>query len=156
MDILKRSNINFSGLLYGKIGVHKTKPILCCPHGDAKFIKFINKIAENGQEQNALTTINVSFSDKGLNKIIIETDNLPKLNLLEKILYNANKLQIKALKMRKEGKISSFVYQLNELEYKNLKENYLFISNKQLNKFAEIIKKYSPQEVQIFLASFFK
>ena len=37
----------FEGLLYGRMGHHLTKKIICCPHGDAKFVRFVNKIAHN-------------------------------------------------------------------------------------------------------------
>ena len=99
--------------------------------------------------------IKISYSDKGLKKIFIETEELPKINIFEKIFFNATKIQSKALKMRQKGVISSFIYQFNELEFKHLKEDYLFITKKQLNKFSEIIKKNSPKNIQEFLDEFF-
>ena len=149
---INKCNPQFCGLLYGKIGNHKTKPILCCPNGDAKFVKFINKL---GNDESFSNKIKISYSDKGLKKIFIETEELPKINIFEKIFFNATKIQSKALKMRQKGVISSFIYQFNELEFKHLKEDYLFITKKQLNKFSEIIKKNSPKNIQEFLDEFF-
>lgn len=149
---INKYNPQFSGLLYGKIGNHTTKPILCCPNGDAKFVKFINKLCNDESSSNK---IKISYSDKGLKKIFIETAELPKINIFEKIFFNTNKIQSKALKMREKGVISSFIYQFNELEFKHLKEEYLFITQKQLNKFSEFIKNNSPKEFQKFLEEFF-
>lgn len=150
---INKYNPQFSGLLYGKIGNHKTKPILCCPNGDAKFVKFINKL---GNEESLSNKIKISYSDKGLKKIFIETKEFPNVNIFEKIFFNATKIQSKALKMRQKGVISSFIYQFNELEFKHLKENYLFITKKQLNKFSEIIKNNSSENMKKFLNEFFK
>lgn len=152
MKTVGNNTTNFTGLLYGKIGNHTTKPILCCPHGDAKFVRFINKISETKTHN----PIKIEFSDQGLTKLIVETEDFPKLNFMEKLLYNTNKLQTKALKMRKNGIIQRFIYQLNELEFKNLKEDYLFISKKQINKFIKVIKNHTPQDKLNFIEKFFK
>ena len=41
------SNVSFKGVLYGKTGNHLTKGIIYCPHGDNKFVRFVNSIGEN-------------------------------------------------------------------------------------------------------------
>lgn len=98
--------------------------------------------------------IKVSCSSDGLDKIIIETDRIPELNLLEKILYRVDKMQKKAVKLRKEGKIQKFIFKLNELEYMNLRKNYPFITNKELKQFGKNIKAAAPDELQDFLKKF--
>lgn len=150
--IINKDNTQFCGSLYGKIGNHKTKAIHCCPNGDAKFVKFINKL---GKDSSFSNKIKISYSNEGLKKILIETEEIPKINIFEKVFFNTDKAQGKALKLRRKGVISSFIYQLNELEFKHLKDDYLFISQKQLNKFSELIKNNSPKSLQNFLKEFF-
>ena len=41
-----QNNINFKGLLYGKNLLHVTEPVLCCHHGDAKFVRMFNNSAK--------------------------------------------------------------------------------------------------------------
>lgn len=149
---INKHNTPFCGSLYGKIGKHNTKAIHCCPHGDAKFVKFINKL---GQDSSFSNKIKISYSNEGLKKILIETEEIPKVNVFEKFFFNTDKMQEKALKLRQKGIISSFIYQLNELEFRHLKDDYLFISKKQLNKFSELIRNNSPQNIQDFLTEFF-
>lgn len=141
----------FEGLLYGRMGHHLTKKIICCPHGDAKFVRFVNKIAHNNSN-----AIKVSYSENGLDKLIVETKEIPKLNFLEMIFSIVSKAQLKALRMRKQGKIESFIYQINEIEYDSLKKDYPFIGKKQLTKFAENVKSSAPDEAQNFLKKFFR
>lgn len=147
------NNTSFSGILYGKMGTHLTKGIVCCPHGDGKFVRFINSVCKSAPPPNC--RLKVSCVSDGLDKIIIETDEIPKLNFLEKIFYRVDKSQKKAVKLRKEGKIQNFVYKLNELEYLNLRKSYPFITTKQLKKFGENIKSAAPEELQEFLNKFF-
>lgn len=64
-------------------------------------------------------------------------------------------MQNKAIKWRKEGKIDSFVFKLNELEYKNLRDDYPYLPKKQLRKFANFVKSAAPDEMQKFLNNFF-
>lgn len=141
------SNISFSGILYGKIGNRLTKGIVCCPHGDNKFVRFVNHIGKDA--------IKISCTNDGLDKILIETKEIPKINILEKIFFRVDKLQNKALRLRKSGKIDSFIFKLNELEFRSLKQDYPFITNKQLKLFAQIVKNAAPQEMQNFLDKFF-
>ena len=72
---INKYNPQFCGLLYGKIGNHKTKPILCCPNGDAKFVKFINKL---GNHESFSNKIKISYSDKGLKKYLLKQKNYLK------------------------------------------------------------------------------
>lgn len=144
------NKVAFTGLLYGKMGNHLTKGIICCPHGDAKFVKTVNKIAETNP-----SALKISIDNTTSNKILIETKELPQLSLFEKILYRVDKSQRKALELRKRGKIDSFVYKINEFEYNKLKTDYIFISKKTLDKFSENIKKAAPQELQEYLKHFF-
>lgn len=151
MNIQQNSQVSFNGNLYGRMGNHVTKSILCCPHGDSKFVKFIAELGKTKPD-----SLKISTSNQGLYKIIIETDQVPHLNPFEKIFYRLSKLQTKALNLRNEGKISSLIFQLNELEYRNLRDNYLYISTKTLDKFANTIRKNLPKEMKPFLDEFFK
>ena len=139
------SNVSFKGILYGKTGNHLTKGIICCPHGDS--------IGENST--NIKEKIKVTCSSDGLDKILIETKKIPKLSFWEQIFFRVDKLQNKAIKWRKEGKIDSFVFKLNELEYKNLRDDYPYLPKKQLRKFANVVKSAAPDEMQKFLNNFF-
>lgn len=152
MQINNKQNTSFTGILYGKMGNHLTQGIVCCPHGDGKFVRFVNTICKSAPPPN--NQIKVSCSSDGLDKIIIETDRIPELNLLEKILYRVDKMQKKAVKLRKEGKIQKFIFKLNELEYMNLRKSYPFITNKELKQFGKNIKAAAPDELQDFLKKF--
>lgn len=143
MEIKNNSQIAFNGMLYGKMGSHITKGIMCCPHGDGKFVRFITKIGSENPD-----SIKVSYLKDGLDKLVIETKEIPKLNLFEKIFYRVTKSQKKAIKMRESGKIESFIFKMNELEYKNLKKSYPFITSKQLKKFKQIVKLSAPADIQ--------
>lgn len=147
------SNVSFKGILYGKTRNHLTKGIICCPHGDNKFVRFVNSIGENST--NIKEKIKVTCSSDGLDKILIETKEIPKLSFWEQIFFRVDKLQNKAIKWRKEGKIDSFVFKLNELEYVNLRDNYPYLPKKQLRKFANVVKSAAPDEMQKFLNNFF-
>lgn len=148
---MQTDNINFTGILYGKAGKHLTKGIYCCKHGDAKFVRTLNRIAASNPEE-----IKVSVGDTLLKKAItIETTAIPELSLFEKIIYLANPLQGKAIKMRKQGKLESFVYKIDETEYDFLRCNYPFILPKTLKTFAANIKKIAPPDAQDYLKQFF-
>lgn len=148
---MQTDNINFTGLLYGKAGQHLTKGIYCCKHGDAKFVRTFNRIAAKNPE-----AIKISAGDTLLKKAItIETTGIPKLSLLEKIIYLANPLQGKAVKMRKQGKLQSFVYRIDETEFDFLRCNYPFILPNTLKKFTENVKKLAPDDIQDYLKHFF-
>jgi len=134
------------------MGNHLTKGILCCPHGDAKFIRTVNRLISESPE-----SVKISFEPRtALTKnLIIETKELPKLNLLECILYRVDSSQRKALRMRKEGKINSFVYKINEFEYNHLKKAYSFISKKTLKMFEDNVRKAASFDVNQNLKEFF-
>lgn len=150
-NIQQNPQISFNGLLYGRIGNHLTKSILCCPHGDSKFVKFITDIGESKPN-----SLKINTNNTGLYKIIIETEQIPKVNIFEKLFFRISKHQAKALQMRKEGKISSLIFQLNELEFQQLKNDYPFIKDKTINKFIQIIRKSLPSDKKNFLDEFFK
>ena len=152
MQINNKQNTSFTGILYGKMGNHLTQGIVCCPHGDGKFVRFVNTICKSAPPPN--NQIKVSCSSDGLDKIIIETDRIPELNLLEKVLYRVDKMQKKAVKLRKEGKIQKFIFKLNELEYMNLRKSYPFITNKELKQFGKNIKAEAPDELKDYLKKF--
>lgn len=148
---MQTDNINFTGMLYGKAGSHLTKGIYCCKHGDAKFVRTLNRIAAANPDE-----IKISAGDTLLKKAItIETTGIPKLSLLEKIVYLANPLQGKAVKMRQQGRLQSFVYRIDEMEYDFLKCNYPFILPQTLKKFENNIKKLAPSDIQDYLKHFF-
>lgn len=147
---MDNQNISFTGILYCIKGNHLTKGIVCCPHGDRKFVKFVNKIAKEKPDE-----LRISTDSDGLTKILVTTKEYPQLSFAEKILMRVDKLQQKALKEREQGKISGFIYKLNKLEYQNLRRNYPFISSKTLDKFEENIKKLAPKEVKDFINQFF-
>lgn len=149
MEIKQCNQSAFKGLLYGRMGNHITKGIICCPHGDGKFVRVINQIGKKNPE-----ALKISYSQDGLDKLLIETKEMPKLNLLETIFFIASKEQLKAMRLRKQGKIESFIFKLNEIEYKNLKQDYPFIAQKQLKQFAEVVKAAAPDEMQEFLKKF--
>ena len=67
--IINKDNTQFCGSLYGKIGNHKTKAIHCCPNGDAKFVKFINKL---GKDSSFSNKIKISYSNEGLKKYLLK------------------------------------------------------------------------------------
>lgn len=146
-----KNHQNFKGILYCQLGNHKTKGLFCCSHGDAKFVKYINKLAKNGIENN----ISIDFDNNGLKKILINTKKFPNINWFEKIFFNLEKLQKKTLKKIKHNKMQSYTYKLNELEFYTLSDDYWFISKKQLKNFIQIIKSITPQEKQQFVDDFF-
>ena len=147
---MQTQKINFTGNLYGRIGNHLTKPILCCPHGDAKFIKTINKIAQTNPQ-----SLKITMDTSTSNKLLIETSDLPELNLFEKIFYRVSKAQRKAIAKRKAGVIDSFIYKINEFEYNHIKTDYTFIRKKTLKNFEDNIKAIAPKELQEKLKEFF-
>ncbi len=146
-----KSCTNFKGLLYCQMGTHKTKGIFCCSHGDAKFVKYINKLAQEGLKDK----VSIDFDNNGLKKILINTKDFPNINWFEKIFFNLEKLQKKAIKKIEHKKMQSFTYKINELEFYTLSKDYWFISNKQINKFIQNIKSITPPEKQDFINSFF-
>ena len=114
--------------------------------------KYLNRMNDHYDSSVILT--DKVFTKEESDKIIIETDRIPELNLLEKILYRVDKMQKKAVKLRKEGKIQKFIFKLNELEYMNLRKSYPFITNKELKQFGKNIKAAAPDELQDFLKKF--
>ncbi len=146
------NNVNFTGFLYGRMGNHLTKGILCCPHGDAKFIRTVNRLVlENPDSVKILFEPRAHFTKN----LVIETKELPKVNLFEYIFYRIESSQRKALKMRKEGKIDSFVYKINEFEYNHLKKAYSFISKKTFKTFEDNIRKIATLDEANYLKEFF-
>lgn len=147
---MQTDNVNFTGMLYGKMGNHLTKGILCCVNGDAKFVRTINRIAKTNPD-----ALKISLDNFYTSKLIIETNETPELSLFEKLFYRVTRGQSKAIKMKKEGRIQSFVYKINEIEYANMKKYYMFITKKTLREFEENIRKLTPPEKQKDLRSFF-
>lgn len=147
------NNISFNGRLYGVIGNHRTKPIICCSHGDRKFIKFFNNVAEEHPENLKISYLKEEISR--YSKILVETTECPKLSLAEIIFAGIKKSQRKAIKMRNDNRIHSLIYQINEMEYDNMRTKYPFISKKELNKFETNIKKLAPENIREFLNKFF-
>lgn len=147
---MRTDNVNFTGMLYGKMGNHLTKGILCCVNGDAKFVRTVNQIAKTNPDALKISTDNFSTT-----KLIVESDETPKLSLFERLFYKVNPAQSKALKMKKDGRIQGFVYKINEIEYANLKNDYLFITKKTIREFEENIKKLTPSDHRQNLRSFF-
>ena len=147
---MEAQNINFTGMLYGNMGTHRTRGIVCCAHGDRKFIKFINKLAA---EQPDSFTINGKNGD--IPKLIIETEKIPQISPLERFVIKMDKLQKKAFKLRKENKITSFTYEFRKDEYRNLRMRYPFISAKTLDTFEDNIKHYCAAELREFFNKFF-
>ena len=117
---VKNTNLNFEGRLYGHLGKHKTKPIELCEYGDEQVIKHINKLAKKG-----LDTFEAKISNTSKSSIQITTDQTPELTLLEKLFIYLNPSLKKALKMKKNGSINKFTYDINEFEYQALKDNAL-------------------------------
>ena len=147
---MTENSISFSGTLYGKARNHLTKGILCCPHGDAKFIRTFNKIVKTNP-----SSLSINIDNTTSDKILIETKEIPEISLFEKIFYRTDKLQKKAIKMRKAGIIDSFLYKINEFEYKHIKKDYSFISKKTLKDFEQNLLKIAPEEFKNFLVNFF-
>jgi len=147
---MQTNNVNFTGMLYGKMGSHLTKGILCCVNGDAKFVRTVNKIAKTNPKALKISTDNFTTT-----KLIIESDETPTLSLFERLFYKVNKTQSKAIKMKQAGKIQGFIYKINEIEYSRLKKDYMFITKKTLREFEENLRKLTPQENKNDLRSFF-
>ena len=151
MNITNDNNqTSFNGILYCKMGSHVSKGISCCQKGDAKFIKTFNKIAKNNPEN-----LKIDFLENNTKKILVETSETPKLNIFEKLFYIVNSLQNKAIKLKKKGIITSFTYQLSELEFKNIKNDYPYIFKTTLKEFEENVKKLAPKNTGDFLEKFF-
>ena len=144
-------NISFTGTLYGRIGKNrKTKGIICCPHGDRKFIKFINKLAEENPK-----ALKISALDEGTPKLVIETKAIPKISPLEMIAIRMDKFQKKAMRLRKQNKITSFIYEFRQNDYLNMRRRYPFISTETLDKFEENIQRLAPANLKSFFTRFF-
>ncbi len=133
------NSISFNGLLYAKNPRHITQPIMCCRHGDAKFVKLVNEASKKNSgdffRNNAFT-----FYDKdGVLYIRIRTKEIPTFNFFEKFFFDISTPQKKALQKRKEGVYDEFVFHLSKFDYEYLKENYIYITNKQLKYFETFI-----------------
>lgn len=109
-------NTNFNGRLYSQIGNHLTKPIYCCHHGDKKFIRYINEIAAKN-----INSFEVKISNSMSKSFEVKTSKIPKLTFWEKLRFIVTPIQNKALKMREQGKIKSFIYKISEAEYQKIK-----------------------------------
>ena len=102
MNISRTQSPSFNGILYCNFGSHISKGINCCPHGDAKFIKTINKIVKENPDD-----LKISLAEKFSKKLIIETSQTPEVNLFERLFYIVDKYQSKAIKRKLEGKIKN-------------------------------------------------
>lgn len=148
--IMETCNISFSGMLYGRLGNRKTKGIVCCAHGDRKFIKFVNKLAEEKPD-----TLKISAKEDSNPKLIIETKEIPYISPIERLAIRLDKMQRKALKLRAENKITALIYEFRQNEYLNMRRRYPFISQKTLDKFEENIQKLAPENLKSFFTKFF-
>ncbi len=134
---IQNQNVNFNGRLYSKIGNHITKPIYCCPHGDKKFIRYINEIASKNSD-----TFNVNINNSIIDKSIsVTTKEIPNLSLREKICFIVTPIQNKAINMRKSGKISDFTYKITEKEYQNIKKSAGYKLKKELKAFENNLRE---------------
>jgi hypothetical protein len=83
----------------------------------------------------------------------------PKKSLLliffEKIFFDISTLQKKALQKRKEGVYDEFVFHLSKFDYEYLKENYIYITNKQLKYFETFILQNVRSADRKFAERFF-
>lgn len=147
---METHNVTFTGKLYGKMGTRRTKGIVCCPHGDCKFIKFVNKIAE--ENPNALS---IKGKDNEPPVLVVETKKIPKFSPMEMLIIRVDKLQKKALRLRKENKIQSFEYEFTKYDYINMRRRYPFISSETLDKFETNIKRLAPENLKEFFIKFF-
>ena len=111
------NNINFKGLLYGSNLRHVSKPVLCCHHGDAKFVRMLNNSAKKAPkiffENNG-----VSFYRKeGVTCIKIKTKEIPGFNFLEKLFFDISPIQQKLINKRKENLFTDLIFHLNKFEF---------------------------------------
>lgn len=96
-----QNNINFKGLLYGSSLRHVTKPVLCCHHGDAKFVRMFNNSAKKSPKT-FLENSSVSFYKKeGVTFIKIKTKEIPRFNFFEKLFFDISPHQQKLIKKKK-------------------------------------------------------
>ena len=149
-----QKSINFQGYLYAR-NAHTTKPIVCCHHGDAKFIKLLNNSSKKNLkiffENNTLSL----HEKEGISYIKIKTKEIPAFNLFEKFIFNISSLQKKAIKQRKKGVYTELIFVLNEFEFEYLKKYYSFITKNQLKYFEEFIKKYCQSSERELAKNFF-
>lgn len=150
------NSISFSGLLYAKNIHHTSKPIICCHHGDAKFVKLLSEASKKNSQTFFDKNIFSFYEKEGVIYVKIETKEIPTFNFFEKFLFNISSLQKKALESRKNNLFTELVFHLNKFEYEYLKENYLFISKKQLKLFENFLIKNAKESEKELAEYFFK
>lgn len=137
-----QDSISFNGLLYGINRHHITKPVVCCHHGDAKMIKLLN---ESSKESLGKSFDRTSFSFReaeGVTYLRLKTKEIPRFNFFERLFYDISSHQQKLIQKREENVFTDLVFTLNKYEFEYLRDNYLYISARQLERFKEFLLKY--------------
>ena len=150
-----QDSISFNGLLYGINRYHATAPVLCCHHGDAKFVKLLN---ESSKESLGKFFDKTSFSfrvEEGVTYLRIQTKEIPKFNFFERLFYDISSHQRKLLEKREENIFTDLVFKLNKYEFEYLKNNYLLITQKQLESFKDFILKHVSRTERRLAENFF-
>ena len=150
-----QDSISFNGLLYGINRHHITKPVMCCHHGDAKFVKLLNNSANTSLgkffERNSFSF----YEDEGVPYLRIKTKEIPKFNFLERLFYDISSHQKNLIKKREENVFTDLVFKLNKYEFEYLKNNYLLITQKQLESFKDFILKHVSKSERSLAEDFF-
>lgn len=149
------NNINFKGLLYGSNLRHVSKPVLCCHHGDAKFVRMLNNSAKKAPkfffENNGV----FFYRKEGVTCIKIKTKEIPGFNFLEKLFFDISPIQQKLINKRKENLFTDLIFHLNKFEFEFLKDKYLYITGKELKDFETIVKQNIDPAQQELADDFF-
>lgn len=153
--IIMQDSISFNGLLYGINRHHVTNPVMCCHHGDAKFVKLLNSLSKEPVEKFFEKNSFSFYEDEGVTFVKIKTKEIPHFNFFERLFYDISTLQKKLLKKREQDVFTDLVFHMSEFDFRYLRENYLYISLKQLDCFKEFLLKHAKPAEKELAESFF-